>query len=298
MAYFKIKGVLPPMITPFNENDEVDYDKHVKNMEKWNQFDLAGYLVLGSNSETVYLTEEEKLKLVELTVKHKKEGRIVMVGSGMESTSATIDLTNKAADLGADCALIITPFYYGGKMNDDALINFYTEVADKVKIPVLIYNVTKFTHINVSPKVVSVLSKHPNIIGMKDSSGSIPQLVDFKRVIDKNEFNLMVGTASAWYPALTLGIEASIMALANSCPGECIQVQEEFEKGNLEKAREIYERVFPVNSAVTGAFGIAGLKYACDLLGFDGGLVRKPLLQLKEDDKIKLKEILKNADVL
>lgn len=298
MAYFKIKGVLPPMITPFNENDEVDYDKHVKNMEKWNQFDLAGYLVLGSNSETVYLTEEEKLKLVELTVKHKKEGRIVMVGSGMESTSATIDLTNKAADLGADCALIITPFYYGGKMNDDALINFYTEVADKVKIPVLIYNVTKFTHINVSPKVVSVLSKHPNIIGMKDSSGSIPQLVDFKRVIDKNEFNLMVGTASAWYPALTLGIEASIMALANSCPGECIQVQEEFEKGNMDAAREIYERVFPVNSAVTGAFGIAGLKYACDLLGFEGGAVRKPLLQLKEDDKVKLKEILKNADLL
>lgn len=286
------------MITPFNENDEVDYEKHVKNMEKWNQFDLAGYLVLGSNSETVYLTEEEKLKLIELTVKNKKEGRIVMVGSGMESTSATINLTNKAAELGADCALIITPFYYGGKMNDEALINFFTEVADKVKIPVLIYNVTKFTHVNISPKAVSVLAKHPNIIGMKDSSGSIPQLVDFKRVIDKNEFNLMVGTASAWYPALTLGIEASIMALANSCPEECIQVQEEFEKGNNEKAMEIYERVFPVNSAVTGAFGIAGLKYACDLLGFEGGIVRKPLLQLKDEEKIKLKQILKDADLL
>lgn len=298
MAYFKIKGVFPPMITPFNENDEVDYEGHIKNVQKWNEYDLAGYLVLGSNSETVYLTEEEKLKLIELTVKHRKQGRIIMVGTGMESTQATIDLTNKAADLGADCALIITPFYYGGKMNDEALINFYTEVADRVKIPVLIYNVTKFTHVNISPKAVSVLSKHPNIIGMKDSSGSIPQLIDFKRVINMSEFNLMVGTASAWYPALTLGVEASIMALANCCPGECVEVQKEFDKGNLNKAREIYERVFPVNSAVTGAFGIAGLKYACDQLGYEGGLVRKPLLQLKEEEKVKLKEILTNAQLL
>lgn len=298
MAFFKIKGVLPPMITPFNENDEVDYEKHVKNVEKWNEYDLAGYLVLGSNSETVYLTEEEKLKLVELTVKHRKPGKLVIAGTGMESTSATIDLTNKAADLGADCALIVTPFYYGGKMNDEALINYYSEVADKTKIPVMIYNVTKFTHVNISPKAVGVLCKHPNIIGMKDSSGNVSQLIDFKAAVGDAEFNLMVGTASIWYPALVLGVEASIMALANCCPGECTQVQKEFEAGNLEKARELYERVFPVNAAVTGAFGIAGLKHTCDLLGFDGGLVRKPLLQLKEDEKVKLEAILKNANVI
>lgn len=298
MAFLKIKGVIPPMITPFNENDEVDYDKHVKNMEKWNDYDLAGYLVLGSNSETIFLTEEEKLKLIELTVKHKKEDKLVMVGTGMESTKATIELTNSAADLGADCALIITPFYYANKMNDEALINFFTEVADNVKIPVLIYNVTKFTHINISPKAVSILSKHPNIIGMKDSSGSIPQLIDFKRVIDMNKFNLLVGTASAWFPALTLGVEGSIMALANSCPGECIEVQKEFDNGNVEKARELYEKVFPINSAVTGTFGVAGLKYVCNLLGFEGGLVRKPLLQLKEEEKVKLKEIVTNAGLL
>ena len=123
MLFINIKGVIPPMITPFDESDRVDYGKFIRNIEKWNEFDLAGYLVLGSNSETVYLTEEEKLKLVDLTVKHRKEGKLVIAGTGMESTSATIDLTNKAADLGADCALIVTPFYYGGKMNDEALIN-------------------------------------------------------------------------------------------------------------------------------------------------------------------------------
>lgn len=298
MSYFKIKGAIPPMITPFTEDGDVDYDKFVKNIEKWNEYDLAGYLVLGSNSETVYLTEEEKLKLIELTVKHSKEDKIVMVGTGMESTRDTIALTNKAADLGAACALLLTPNYYGGKMNDEALINYFTEVADNVTIPILIYNVTKFTHVNISPKAVGVLANHPNIIGMKDSSGSIPQLVEFKAVIDMTQFNLMVGTASAWYPALTLGIEGSVMALANCCPEECVDVQKEFDAGNLEKARELYERVFPVNSAVTGKYGIAGLKYASDLLGFNGGYVRKPLLESKDNEKAKLKEILESAKVL
>jgi 4-hydroxy-2-oxoglutarate aldolase len=298
MSFFKIKGVIPPMITPFTEDGDVDYDKHVKNVVAWNDYDLAGYLVLGSNSETVYLTEEEKLKLIELTVENNKDKKVIMVGTGMESTRATIELTNKAAKLGADCALLITPFYYTEKMNDQALINYYQEVADNVDIPVLIYNVTKYTHVNISPKAVEVLAKHPNIIGMKDSSGSIPQLVQFKAAVKGQDFNLLVGTASAWYPALTLGVEASIMALVNCCPGECIDVQKEYENGNEEKSRELYERVFPVNSAVTGAFGIAGLKYACDLLGFQGGLVRKPMLQITEEEKIKLKEVLSKAKVL
>jgi 4-hydroxy-2-oxoglutarate aldolase len=133
---------------------------------------------------------------------------------------------------------------------------------------------------------------------MKDSSGNVPQLIEFKKAVGNAEFNLMVGTASIWYPALTLGVEAAIMALANCCPGECVDVQKEFEAGNPEKAREIYERVFPVNAAVTGTFGIAGLKYACDILGFNGGYVRKPLLQIKEDDKVKLEAILKDANLI
>ena len=298
MSFFKIKGVIPPMITPFSENGDVDYDKHVHNLKEWNKYDLAGYLVLGSNSETVYLTEEEKLKLIEITIENKSDGKLVMVGTGMESTRATIELTNKAAKLGADCALIITPFYYTEKMNDQALIEYYQEVADNVDIPVLIYNVTKYTHVNISSKAVGVLAKHPNIIGMKDSSGSVPQLVQFKAAVKGEDFNLLFGTASAWYPALTLGVEASIMALVNCCPGQCVDVQKEYENGNDDKARELYERVFPVNSAVTGKFGIGGLKYACDLLGFKGGFVRKPMLQITEAEKRDLKEILSKAQVL
>lgn len=298
MSYFKIKGVIPPMVTPFDENDEVDYEKHVGNVKKWGAEGIAGYLVLGSNSETVYLSEEEKLRLIELTVANKADGKFVMVGTGMESTRETIELTNKAAKLGADCALIITPHYYGDKMNDAALVNYYKEVADKCQIPILIYNVTKYTHVNVSPGVVAKLFKHPNIIGMKDSSGSIPQLVSYKAVVDMDKFNLMVGTASAWYPALTLGVEGAVLALVNCCPRECVDIQREYDAGNQEESMKLYERVFPVNSAVTAKYGIAGLKYACDLLGYEGGLVRKPLLQLTDNEKSEIEVILKNSKVL
>lgn len=293
----QIEGVIPPMITPFKENGDVDYDGHSQNMELWNESDLGGYLVLGSNSEAIYLTEDEKIEMVKLTVERAKKGRVILAGTGMESTRETISLTNKAADAGAGAALILTPFYYGGNMNDEALINFFSEVADNVTIPVLIYNVTKFTHINISANAVAILSRHPNIVGMKDSSGNVPQLVSFKAVMAK-DFNLIVGTASAWYPALTLGVRAGIMALANIAPGGCAQVQNAYEKGDHKEARQIYERLFPVNTAITATYGVPGLKYAADILGYRGGFVRSPLLPVREEEKLKIREILEKAGLL
>jgi len=297
MAKKQIKGVIPPMITPFKKNGDVDYDMHIRNMESWNKDKLAGYLVLGSNSETAYLNEAEKIKLIKLTVKHARKGRMVLAGTGVESARETIALTNKAADLGVDAALILTPSYYHAKMNEEAQIHFFTEVADHTKIPVMIYNVTAFTHINVTANTVRVLSKHPNILGMKDSTGNVPQLVAFSSVIEKG-FNLMTGTLSAWYPALTLGVKAGIFAVANCTPNECSAIQTAFDKGDHDAARELYFRIFPVNNAVTATFGIAGLKYAADLMGYQGGYVRNPLLPLKEDEKNKIKEILQTAELI
>ncbi|MDF1593444.1 MAG: dihydrodipicolinate synthase family protein [Desulfobacterales bacterium] len=297
MAKKQIKGVIPPMITPFKKNGDVDYDKHIQNMESWNKDKLAGFLVLGSNSETAYLNEAEKIKLIKLTVKHAKKGRMILAGTGVESARETIALTNKAADLGVDAALVLTPAYYHAKMNEEAQINFFTEVADHTKIPVMIYNVTAFTHINVTVNTVKVLSKHPNILGMKDSTGNVPQLVAFSSVIDKG-FNLMTGTLSAWYPALTLGVKAGIFAVANCTPNECSAIQTAFDKGDYDAARALYFRIFPVNNTVTATFGIAGLKYASDLLGYQGGHVRSPLLPIKEEEKNKIKEILKTAQLI
>jgi 4-hydroxy-2-oxoglutarate aldolase len=297
MAKRQIKGVIPPMLTPFKANGDVDYDSHIRNLERWNKDRLAGYLVLGSNSETAYLNEAEKMKLIKLTVKNAKKGRFILAGTGIESARETITLTNKAADLGVDAALVLTPSYYHSKMNEEAQIKFFTEVADKTRIPVMIYNVTAFTHINVTVNTVRVLSKHPNILGMKDSTGNVPQLTSFLSVIDRG-FNLMTGTLSAWYPALTLGIKAGIFAVSNCAPNDCTAIQTAFDKGDLETARKIYFRIFPVNNAVTAAYGVAGLKYASDLMGYHGGHVRSPLLQLKEEEKIRIKEILETAQLI
>ncbi|MFC0273691.1 dihydrodipicolinate synthase family protein [Metabacillus herbersteinensis] len=161
-------------------------------------------------------------------------------------------------------------------------------------MPILIYNVPKFTGVNIKADAVEVLSDHANIIGMKDSTGDVPQLATFKRIVPE-DFNLIVGTASALFPVLTLGVDAAILALANCNPIECAKVQEFYEAGDILAAREIYQTMFPVNTAVTGTYGIPGLKYACDLMGYQGGFVRSPMLEISQDDKSKMKNIIDEA---
>lgn len=295
MRGMNLKGVLPPMITPFCENGDVDYQAFADNIERWNHDALTGYLVNGSNSETAYLSEEEKLELVRLTVSHAAPGRHIMAGTGMESLRETIRFTNRCAELGAHSALVLTPCYYDSSMTSPALVDFFTKVANASDIPILIYNVPKFTHVNIKADAVAELARHPNIIGMKDSTGDVPQLATFLRVTKGEEFRILVGTASAWYPALALGIESAILALANCHPNECAAVQTAFDAGNWKKSRELYQIMFPVNTAVTATYGIAGLKAACDLMGYGGGFVRSPLLQLPSESREAVAKIVRAA---
>lgn len=290
-------GTLPPIITPFKENGDVDYDAFVRNIERWDNDPLAGYLVLGSNSETPYLNEEEKLKLIELTIQASKKDRIILVGTGLESTRETIRLTNKAAHLGAHAALVLTPFYYGDQMEDKALINYFTTVADASDIPTLIYNVPKFTHLNVSVDAVKVLSQHPNIVGMKDSLGDVAHLKSFKKVIPE-KFNLIVGSASSWYAALELGIKAAILAVANCLPMPCAEIQRLFDLKSHTEAKKLQTRLNPVNKAVTETFGVPGLKYASTLTGYEGGFPRSPLQPLNNHEKTQIRQILEKAGFL
>ena len=290
----KITGVIPAMVTPFTASGDIDMSAFVSNIEKWNKDRLAGYLVIGSNSESVYLSEDEKLELVKLTARHAEKDRLIMAGSGMESARETIKLTNKCAKAGAHCALILTPFYYGSAMDSKAMIRFFTEVADNCDIPVYIYNVIKFTHINIGADAVAELSRHKNIAGMKDSNGDVPQLATFLRVASP-DFQIMTGSYGAFYPALTMGICAIISAMANCCPNEIAETQELYEAGKQKESFDLYQRMFPVNAAVTGSFGIAGLKYACDYLGYSGGHVRNPLADCTESQKEQLRAIIDTA---
>ena len=291
------KGILPPMITPFTSDGDVDYAAFESNIQKWNKDDLAGYLVLGSNSETAYLSEEEKIELIKITVATAGSDRHVMAGTGVEGLRETIRFTNLAAKYGAESALVLTPNYYDAKMGSENLIRYFTILADNSDIPILIYNVPKFTHVNIKADAVAELSRHKNIVGMKDSLGDIAQIASFINVKDK-DFNLIVGTASAWYPALQLGVTTGIHALANCCPNECAKVQRLFDAGDFAAARELYLRILPINTAVTGTYGIPGLKHACDRMGYKGGEVRLPLLPASEQTKEAVDAILAKAGVL
>lgn len=293
----QLKGIIPPMVTPFTVDGEVDYKAFVYNVKKWGECDLSGYLVLGSNSETPFLSEDERVNLIKLTVDNAN-GKLVMAGTGLETAKDTIRLTNKAAELGADCALILTPCFFDAAMKTPALFEYFTEVADNVKIPILLYNVPKFTHVNMGADLIAKLAKHPNIIGMKDSSGDVPQLATFLRVTEGEDFKVFVGTASALFPALALGATGGVVALANCCPNECVEVYNAYIKGDYETSRSVYQRVFPINTAVTATYGISGLKSACNFMGFKGGYVRKPLQEQSEENKKAIKEILEKAKVI
>jgi 4-hydroxy-2-oxoglutarate aldolase len=220
----------------------------------------------------------------------------VIAGTGCESTKETIRLTADCAALGAHAALVVTPHYYGGKMNSAALVKHFTAVADSSPIPVILYNVPKFTHVNLSVNVVARLSQHANIIGIKDSTGNVIQLGEFLNQVEA-DFSLLVGTAGALFGGLTLGCAGGVLALANIAPQHCVKIHELIQEGEFETAKEIQLKMIPLNQAVTATYGVSGLKTALDLLGYFGGEPRPPLLRSSDEEKSAIVEILKKADL-
>jgi 4-hydroxy-2-oxoglutarate aldolase len=271
----KLSGVIPPITTPFQDR-KLALDQLKLNFKKWNQTGLSGYLVLGSNGEAVYLNEKEKIKVIEVSRESIPKSKIMLVGTGMESTQETIRFTNQAVKMGADCALIITPFYFKESMKPQILYEHFVAVAESSRIGILIYNVPQFTGINLDPELVAKLSHHPNIIGIKDSSGNIGQLSEIVHRSQK-EFAVFVGSAPVFYPALCIGAVGGILAVANVAPQECIEIQALFNKGKRDEAKALQNRLTPFANAVTTKYGIGGLKMAMDLAGYFGGNPRLPL---------------------
>lgn len=287
---------MPPITTPF-VNGELAADKLQFNIDKWNKSGLSGYVVMGSNGESVFLTREEKLLLVETTKKYASPDKLIIAGTGSDSIKETISLSNESAERGADFALILTPSFYKPEMKHNAFIKYFTAVADSVKIPVIIYNVTKFTGVDIEAETVAKLSLHPNIAGIKNSSENVRQNNEFVSQTHK-DFALLVGTASMLYSGFTAGAVGGILALANIAPVECIRIHELTEKGELKEALDLQNKLIPVNKAVTARYGVPGLKYAMDLTGYYGGEPRSPLSPLNESGKEDLKQILTTAGLI
>ena len=290
------EGVFPPVPTPFADG-KVAHDKLAENIARWNQTGLAGYVVLGSNGENVYLSEAEKRAVMVTAREAIPSYKLLIVGTGRESTRLTIGSTRTAADLGADGALVVTPSYYRGQMTSKAFHRYYISVADASPIPIIVYNVPKFTGLNMAPTLVARLAEHPKIVGIKDSAGNIGQLIEIIRLAPP-EFEVLVGNAPTYYSALGVGAIGAVLALANVAPRECVAIRELFGQGKLDEARALHFKLMPVGRAVTGQFGIGGLKAALDLLGYYGGNPRSPLLYPSPEEVEEIRGILRQAELL
>ena len=289
-----LSGIFPPLTTPLTE-DELAADKLLRNIRKYERRELSGYVLLGSNGESVFLTKEEKIKIVSNIREQTK--KTIIVGTGSDSIKDTIHFTNETAERGANYALIITPSFFKSEMKHHSFLNYYTRVAESVMIPVIIYNVPKFTNVNIEPDTIIELASHPNVVGLKDSTENSSRISEIVANVP-NSFKVMVGTASVLFSGLSSGASGAIVALANIAPDECLQIYQLYSEKKFNEALELQNKMIPVNRAVTSKYGVAGLKAAMDLLGYDGGNPRMPLEPLNEAQIIELKVILRKASLI
>jgi 4-hydroxy-2-oxoglutarate aldolase len=291
-----LQGVYPPVLTPFR-GGEVAHDRLGANLARLNAHPLSGYVVLGSTGEFPLLTEGEKERVIATAREHTPVDRRLVAGTGGESTDACIRLTKRAAHLGANAAIVITPSYFKAAMKPAVLIRHYRAVADASPLPVILYNFPANTGINLEPDTVARLAEHPNIHGIKDSSGNVPQASETIRLTPKT-FHVFVGSPIAFLPALVVGASGGILAIANIAPAECCEVWRLAQAGQWAGARDVAFRLGPLATGIGGRYGIGGLKAALDLLGGYGGSPRSPLPMPDADGVEEIREILATAGLL
>ena len=267
-----------------------------ENIRKYKATSLAGLFVLGSNGENKSLTQKEKFKILETVIENRAETQVVMAGTGCESTRETISFSREVARMGVDCISVVTPFYFKKRMTDDALVAFFADVADAVEVPVLIYNAPGFTGVTISPAAVKRLAGHPNIIGMKDSSGGDASA--YLQTVKNADFKVLSGSISTLFPAMTLGATGGVVSLADAFPTLPCRLYEMLAVGDLDVARPLHYTLYTLNHAVSGSFGVAGVKYAMELGGYFGGSPRRPLLPLTEKERAAIRTAVENSGVL
>lgn len=292
-----IQGVFPPIATPFTAEGALDEAALAANIKRWETTGLSGYVVAGSNGESVLLEDDEIVRACAVVRAAAAPERLVIAGVGRQSTAATIALAKATAQAGAQFALVMTPSFYSGGMTPEALTRHYWAIADASPVPVLVYNVPKFTNLNIAPATVARIAQHENVVGIKDSAGDIPQVCDLVRLCPPS-FDILIGNGPAFLSGLQLGAVGGILALANVAPRECVQIYQHVLAGEHAQARAIHLRLIETGKAVTGRFGVPGLKAALDLLGYTGGTPRPPLLPASDEVRATIRQILIEASLL
>jgi 4-hydroxy-2-oxoglutarate aldolase len=288
-------GVFAALTTPFAHDGSVSLADLKHNVHRYNQTDLAGYVAVGSTGESVLLTRTEMDGIL-VTVKDAAAvGKKLLAGTGAESTAETIERTKRAAELGYDAALVKTPYYYKPAYKPEVLIAHFRRVADESPIPVMLYSIPQYTGVTLAAADVAALAEHPNIIGIKDSSGNVLGIGDIIGATPPR-FQVLVGSAATVYPSLAIGARGAILALACALPEKCVALFDLFRQGHHEKARELQFILARASKLIVSELSIAGVKYAMDQRGYRGGIPRLPLLPLHDEQKKRLTEFLASLE--
>jgi len=282
-----LSGVFPALTTPFAADGGVSLADLKHNFHRYNGTDLAGYVVLGSTGESVLLSREETDGILATAKEAAAPEKKLIAGTGAESTAETIEKTKRAAELGYHAALVKTPHYYKPMYKPEVLITYYRKVADNSPIPILLYSVPQFTGVALEAPEAAALAEHPNIIGIKESSGSVQRVAEMIAAA-RPDFQVLVGSASTMYPSLMIGARGGILALASALPEKCVALYHFARRGQLEQARELQQLLVKASKLIVSEAGIAGVKFVMDQRGYRGGIPRPPLLPLTDEVKKRL----------
>ena len=289
-------GIIPPVVTPFTKSGALDLNA-LQSTIQWLGSQVDGFLILGSNGEVPYLSEAERTQVLEAAREVIPTGRPFIAGTGGEATAQVIERCGVAAKIGADAVLVIAPFYNRGSMTPSVLETHFKAVANACPVPVYVYNIPQVSGIAHSPAWMASIAQHPNIAGVKDSSGDIMALTETTRVVDA-EFNVLTGNAPTLLPALSIGAQGAILAAANVIPSIFGKLRTAFVNRDFETALNLQRRSNALSFAVTRDFGVPGLKAAMRLRGVSGGYPRAPLLDVDAATMTKLEAMLGELDDL
>ncbi|MDO9507809.1 MAG: dihydrodipicolinate synthase family protein [Thermovirgaceae bacterium] len=277
----RLEGLYAPVPTPFNDRGDIDLDALSFNFDRWLTFPMDGIVVSGSNGECPLLTFPERAGLFRASARLAQGKMRIIAGIHCASTRETVELGREAAASGVDAVLVLPPHYYKGQNTPGSLAAYFETVADSVPVPVVLYNMPSNTGFNLDPGIVLKLSSHPNIIGIKDSSGDIVQIATICRDAPE-DFGVFAGSGSFFLPSLAVGCTGGTMGVANLFADACRDILASFRKGDLDRARRLQLEIIDINQAVTKRFGVPGLKAALDHTGLYGGPVRPPLLPVSQ----------------